>query len=54
MEARGFISSEPGISPEGRRITLYKPTAAGRKELAQKIETWQTFASAMRSVIRHA
>jgi PadR family transcriptional regulator PadR len=54
MEERGYISSEPGVSPEGRRITLYTPTAAGRKQLAQKIETWETFAAAMRAVIRHA
>ena len=26
---RGLITSEPGVSPEGRKITLYKPTAAG-------------------------
>src|SRR3569833_1489918 len=54
MEERGYITSEPGISAEGRRITLYKPTAAGRKQLARKIETWEAFATAMRAVIRHA
>jgi transcriptional regulator len=54
MEERGYIASEPGVSPEGRRITLYKPTAAGRKALAQKIESWEAFATAMRAVLRHA
>jgi transcriptional regulator len=54
MEERGLIASEPGVSPEGRKITLYRPTAAGRKQLVQKIETWETFAAAMRSVLRHA
>src|SRR5678815_2007174 len=51
---RGLIESEPGVSPEGRKITLYKQTAAGRKQLADRIETWETFAAAMRSVIRYA
>jgi transcriptional regulator len=54
MEERGYVTSEPGVSPEGRRITLYKPTTAGRKQLAQKIDAWEAFAAAMRAVIRHA
>jgi DNA-binding PadR family transcriptional regulator len=51
---RGLIAGEPGVSPEGRRITLYRQTAAGRRQLEQKIETWETFAAAMRRVIRYA
>jgi transcriptional regulator len=54
LEARGMIQSEPGTSAEGRKITLYKQTAAGRKELARRVETWETFAAAMRHVIRYA
>lgn len=54
LEDRGFIASEPGKSPEGRRLTLYKQTAAGRSELAQKVETWEAFATAVRHVIRYA
>ncbi len=54
LENRGLIASEPGKSPEGRRITLYKPTALGRKQLAQKIEMWEAFSAAMRHVIQHA
>ena len=53
LDERGLIASEPGQSPEGRRITLYKQTAAGRKQLAQKIETWEAFAAAVRHVIRY-
>jgi transcriptional regulator len=51
---RGLISSEPGVSAEGRKITLYKQTAAGKKQLADRIETWETFATAMKNVIRYA
>lgn len=54
LEERGMIAGEPGVSPEGRKITLYRPTAAGKKQLAQKIETWETFATAVRHVIRFA
>jgi transcriptional regulator len=51
---RGMIASEPGTSPEGRRITLYRQTAAGRRQLTEKIDAWEAFALAMRNVIRHA
>jgi transcriptional regulator len=51
---RGLISSEPGVSAEGRKITLYKQTAAGKRQLADRIESWETFATAMRNVIRYA
>jgi PadR family transcriptional regulator PadR len=54
LQERGLIASEPGVSPEGRRITLYKPTTAGRKELAQRVRAWEAFAAAMRNVIRYA
>jgi len=51
---RGLIEGEPGTSPEGRKITLYRPTAAGRKQLTEKIDSWEAFATAMRNVIRYA
>ena len=54
LEKRGLIAGEPGVSPEGRRITVYRQTSAGRKALTAKTEAWDTFAVAMRNVIRHA
>jgi len=54
LQDRGMIASEPGVSPEGRKITLYKQTAAGKKQLADRIQTWEAFATAMRNVIRYA
>jgi transcriptional regulator len=54
LQDRGMIASEPGVSPEGRKITLYKQTAAGKKQMAERIATWETFATAVRNVIRYA
>src|SRR5256885_14917287 len=54
LEERGFIAGQAGFSPEGRRLTHYKQTAAGRRELAKRVETWEVFAAAMRHVIRYA
>src|SRR4029078_9536675 len=50
---RGLISSQPGVSPEERKITLYQQTAAGKRQLADRIESWEAFAAAMRNVIRY-
>jgi PadR family transcriptional regulator PadR len=52
LERRGLIAGEPALSPEGRKITVYRQTAAGRRQLTDKIETWEAFATAMRHVIR--
>jgi|SRR6476469_2677821 len=54
LEDRGFLAREPGVAPNGRRIALYRLTAAGRRQLEQKIESWFAFAAAMQHVIRHA
>jgi PadR family transcriptional regulator PadR len=51
---RGLLASEPGVSAEGRKITLYKQTVAGKRQLAERIETWEAFAAAMKNVIRYA
>ena len=54
MVDRGLIVGEPGESPEGRRLTVYRQTAAGRRQMAQRVETWEAFAAAMKNVIRYA
>jgi transcriptional regulator len=54
MEKRGLIAGQPGVSPEGRKIMLYRHTAAGRSALTTKAKAWEEFAAAMRHVIRHA
>jgi transcriptional regulator len=54
LEERGYIAGTPGMSPEGRKLTMYKQTAAGRAELARRVESWETFAAAMRHVIKYA
>jgi PadR family transcriptional regulator PadR len=51
---RGLLVGEPGVSAEGRKITLYKQTAAGKRQLADRIESWETFATAVKNVIRYA
>ena len=52
LEDRGWIAGEESESPEGRRIKVYRTTAAGRKQLAREIEDWSVFAAAVGRVIR--
>ena len=51
LEDRGWIAGEAGHSPEGRRIKLYRLTAAGEEQLAREVETWRRFAAAIQYVI---
>ena len=52
LEERGWISGEEAMSPEGRRIKVYRSTAVGRRQLAREIEMWDVYAAAMKRVIR--
>ena len=54
LEERGWIAGEEGLSPEGRRIKLYRLTPLGRRQLAHEVRAWEVFAAAMRLVIRSA
>ena len=51
LEDRGWIASADGVSPEGRRIRLYRLTAAGRRELTAEIALWRLFSGAVDRVV---
>jgi transcriptional regulator len=51
LEDRGWIGSADGLSPEGRRIRLYRLTAAGRRQLSAEIEVWRLFSGAVDRVV---
>jgi PadR family transcriptional regulator PadR len=52
LEERGWIVGEDAVSPEGRRVRVYRSTPVGRKQLAREIESWTAYAAAMQAVIR--
>ena len=54
LEDRGWIAGEEGLSPEGRRIKIYKLSTAGRKQLAREVEAWKSFSGAINHVLRTA
>jgi transcriptional regulator len=51
LESRGWIEAEWGISEAGRSAKFYRLTRAGRKQLEAEKAHWQSFATAMASVL---
>jgi transcriptional regulator len=51
LEDRELVSSEWGISPDGRRAKFYTLTAAGKKQLADERTEWRRFAVAIEQVL---
>ena len=47
LENRGVIAGADSLSEQGRRVRVYKLTAAGRKELAVEQSLWRQFAAAV-------
>jgi len=51
LEDRGWVRSEWGASPEGRRVKLYSISAAGKKRFAAEQARWTLFARAVDQVL---
>ena len=52
LEDRGWIESDWGVSPEGRRAKFYRLTAAGRKQFAAERTQWRIFTAAVDEVLQ--
>ncbi len=51
LEEQGWITSEWGVSPEGRRAKFYKLTARGRKQFAEEEASWRLFTGAVDQIL---
>jgi transcriptional regulator len=51
LEHRGLITSDWGVTGNGRRARYYRLTAAGRKALGAEIASWRRFSAAIELVI---
>lgn len=54
LEDRGLITSDWGISDEGRRARFYTLTAAGKKQVNVEQADWRRFALAIEQVLEGA
>ena len=52
IESEGWIASEWTVSNAGRRIKVYRITAAGRKQLEREQESWARLARGVAKVLR--
>jgi PadR family transcriptional regulator PadR len=54
MEAKGWIASHWGLSENNRRAKYYALTAKGRKHFQEEVQTWNAYATAVRSMLSAA
>lgn len=52
LEDRGLVSSEWGVSDEGRRAKFYTLTDAGRARFVEERESWTVFSAAVHEVLQ--
>ena len=54
LEERGLIIADEGLSEQGRRVRVYRLSAAGRKHLANEVAGWRLFAKAVDMILSPA
>jgi len=54
MDARGWITSEWGVSENNRRARFYKLTRAGRKRLDAEASNWERVSKAISRILQTA
>ena len=54
MDARGWITSEWGLSENNRRARFYKLTRAGRKRLDTEASNWERVSKAISRILQTA
>lgn len=52
LEKNGLITSDWGTTDNNRRARYYRLTAAGRRALAQEVESWKRFSIGLDSVLQ--
>jgi PadR family transcriptional regulator, regulatory protein PadR len=52
LEQRGLIASKWGVSENNRKAKFYSLTRAGRKRLAQEVESWDRMSAMIHRVLR--
>jgi PadR family transcriptional regulator len=54
LEQQGWLKGTWVETETGREAKVYGLTAAGRKQLAKELESWERLSSAIRLVVKHA
>jgi PadR family transcriptional regulator len=51
MENRGWIKASWALTENGRRAKYYRLTAAGRRQLAEALDSWKRTSAAMAKIV---
>jgi transcriptional regulator len=51
LEERGLITADEGMSEQGRRVRVYRLTAAGKKYLSKEVAGWRLFSGAVEHIL---
>ena len=54
LEQQGWLKATWVDTDEGREAKVYALTAAGRRQLAKELESWDRLSSAIRLVVKNA
>jgi transcriptional regulator len=54
LEQQGWVKAQAGVTATGRDARFYALTAAGRKQLAREVESWERLSTAIGLVVREA
>src|SRR5919106_5086798 len=54
LEQQGWLKGQRGLTETGREAKFYALTAAGRKQLARELETWDRLSTGIGLVIKEA
>ena len=52
LEERGLILADEGLSEQGRRVRVYRLSAAGKRHLASEVAGWRLFAGAVEAILQ--
>jgi transcriptional regulator len=52
LERQGFVSSRWATTENNRRARYYSLTAAGKRQLATEMQTWERLSSAVNLILR--
>ena len=52
LEQQGWLKAEPGVTDTGREAKFYALTAAGRRQLARELESWDRLSTGIALVVR--
>jgi transcriptional regulator len=52
LEQQGWLRAQEGLTDTGREAKFYTLTAAGRKQLARELESWDRLSSAIGLIVR--